>query len=269
MEIADITKSRIKQYLANGMRFDGRKPLQYRDISIETGVSKKAEGSAKVKVGETEVWAGVKLGLATPFTDSPDSGVLMVTAELSPMASEKFEKGPPSIASVELARIIDRGIRESELIDLSKLSIKAGEKVWAVFLDIYPINDAGNLIDASALAALVALETAVFPEMENEEKINYGKFTTKKLPLNDHIPFTMTFYKLGENFLVDPTVEEEEASDARLTISISSSKKGEFVHAMQKGKDVPLTVEETGFIIDNAVKEFKKLESAFEKAVKQ
>jgi len=267
MEIAEITKQRIKAYLAKGMRFDGRKPMQYREITVETGVSKKAEGSAKVRIGETEVWAGIKLGTSIPFGDSPKSGTLMVTAEFSPMASEKFERGPPSIESVELARIVDRGIRESDLIDLDKMCIKEGEKVWSVFVDIYPINDAGNLVDASALAAIVALKTAVFPEYEND-KINFGVFTDKHLPLNDHIPFTMTFHKIGEHLIVDPTVEEEEAGEAHLTISVSSSKKGEFVHAMQKAKDVTMTVEEINTIIDNAVKEFKVIQKAFEAATK-
>lgn len=268
MEIADITKQRIKAYLGKSMRFDGRKPMQYRDISIETGVSKKAEGSARVRIGETEVVAGVKLGLAEPFTDSPDKGVLMVTAELTPMASEKFEKGPPSIEAVELARVVDRGIRESEMIDLSKLCITPEEKVWCLFLDIYPINDAGNIIDASALAVLAALKTAVFPELIDNEKINYGVFTDKKLPLAENPPYTMTFYKIGEHIILDPVTEEEEASEAKVTISVSSSKKGELVNAIQKGGDSALTLDEVNLMIENAAKEYKKLEAAMEKALK-
>lgn len=267
MEIADITMQRMKSYLAKGMRFDGRKPMQYRDIVIETKVSKKAEGSARVRFGETEVVAGVKMGVAEPFTDSPTSGVLMVTAEFSPMASEKFERGPPSIESVELARVVDRGIRESELLDMDKLCIKEGEKVWAVFLDIYPINDAGNLMDAAALAALVALKTAVFPEFDGE-RIKFGEFTDKHLPLKEHMPFTMTFHKIGDHFILDPTTEEEEASETRLSIAVSGSKKGELVHALQKGKEATLSIEDAGHIIDNAAKEYKKLEAAFDKAVK-
>jgi len=268
MEISEITKKRIHESLAKGMRFDGRKPMQYRDITIETGVSKKAEGSARVRIGQTEVLAGVKLGLSTPFADSAEEGTLMVTAELSPMASEKFEKGPPSIESVELARVIDRGIRESEVIDLGKLCITPGEKVWSVFLDLYPVNDAGNLLDACALAALAALKSAVFPVLIDNVKIDFGNFTDKKLPVADNVPFAMTFYKLGEHFVLDPTTEEEEASDSRITISVSSTKKGEMVNAMQKGGKVPMTIEEVGTVIDNAAKEYKKLEAALDKAFK-
>jgi len=267
MEIANITKQRILEYLKSGKRFDGRELLEYREIKIEKGISKKAEGSAKVKIGNTEVIAGVKLDIATPFVDSPDSGVLMVTAEFSPMASERFERGPPGIEAIELARIVDRGIRESGIIDLKKLCIKKGEKVWAIFLDIYPINDSGNLIDAAALAAVLALKTAVFPETENKEKVKYGELTNKKLPLSDDPPLTLTFYKLGSSFILDPVTEEEEASEARLSIAISG-KKQQSINALQKGGSTPFTEAEVHFIIDSALKEWKKLYSIFEKGLK-
>ena len=267
---SNLTKKRIAEYLAEGKRFDGREKLEYRNIEIETGISKNAEGSARVRIGETEVLAGVKLGMAEPFTDSPESGILMVTAELSPMSSEKFEPGPPSKESIELARIVDRSIRESHIIDLDKMCIKKGEKVWAVFIDIYPINDAGNLIDAAAMAAMAAILTAVFPETDKDkEKIEYGTFTDKKLPLNEAVPIAMTFYKIGNGIILDPTVEEEEASDARLTIAMSKDKKEEVINAMQKGGFYALTEKEVFHIIDSAEKEFGKIFKNFEEKLKK
>ncbi len=271
MAISNLAKRKLLKYLNEGKRLDGRELLDYRDVEIELGISKKAEGSARVKMGDTEVLAGVKLGLATPFADSSDEGILMVTAELSPMASEKFEKGPPSITAIELARVIDRGIRESEIIDVKKLCIKEGEKVWALFLDIYPLNDGGNLIDASALAVMAALKTAVFPKLEGEgadAKILFGDFTTKKLPLKESFPLTMTFYKIGNHLLLDPTTEEEEASEAKLTISFSMGKKEEAVHAMQKDGDGTFTIEEIRSIVDTSSKEIKKLFTTFNKFIK-
>ncbi len=268
MEIPNVTRKRMNDYLSQGKRFDGRKPFELREVSIETGISNKAEGSARVKIGDTEVLAGVKLNLAQPFGDSPESGVLMVTAEFSPMASEKFERGPPSIESVELARIVDRGIRESEVIDLDKLCLKAGEKVWAVFIDIYPVNDAGNLIDAAALAAMAALKSAVFPVVENEDKIKFGEFTDKKLPLKEEYPLTSTFHKLGKSFLTDPVSEEEQASETRLSVSMSLSKKGETIHAMQKGGDATLSSEDLELILNEASKNIKDLSEKLEKSLK-
>ena len=87
---SDITGERIKQYLAKGKRFDGRKLDEFRDIEIEMGVSKKAEGSCRVKIGKTEVLVGVKMGLGTPYADNPNKGNLMTTAELTPLSSPRF-----------------------------------------------------------------------------------------------------------------------------------------------------------------------------------
>jgi exosome complex component RRP42 len=268
MEITNLTKKRLAEYLDKGKRFDQREPFEYRNISIELGTSNNAEGSARVKIGETEIIAGVKMSVGVPYTDSPNAGVLVTTAEFSPMASDKFEPGPPAIESIELARIVDRGIRESEFIDFEKLCIKEGELVWMINLDIYPLNDAGNLIDACALAAVAAMSQAVFPKMEND-KVVFGELTSKKLPLSDKMPLTMTFYKIGKHMIIDPITEEEEASDARLTFAISTDKKDEFINALQKGGDHPMTIEEINTLIDTSFKVYKKLKDTFNKELKK
>ena len=268
MEITGLTKRRLAEYLDKGKRFDQRGPLDYRDVSIELDFAKNAEGSARVKIGKTEVLAGVKMSVGTPYTDSPNSGVLVTTAEFTPMASDKFEPGPPTIESIELARIVDRGIRESEFIDFEKLSIKEGELVWMINLDIYPINDAGNLIDACALAAVAALSQTVLPKIEND-KVQFGELTSKKLPLSDKMPLTMTFYKIGKHMIIDPITEEEEASDARMTFEISTDKKEDFINALQKGGNMPFDVDEINNLIDLAFKNYKKLKEIFNKEMKK
>ena len=134
-------KGYLKQTLEKDVRFDGRKLDELRKpITIELGVSKNAEGSAKVTWGETEVEVGIKMNVGTPYPDSPDKGVLITGAELSPMSSPDFETGPPGQQAVEMARVVDRGIRESGMIDTTKLCIKEGELVWTIFLDIYIPN---------------------------------------------------------------------------------------------------------------------------------
>ncbi|MFC1686246.1 RNA-binding protein [Nanoarchaeota archaeon] len=271
MAVPNVTKRRIIKYLNEGKRFDGRKQFEFRDLVIETGVSKKAEGSARVKLGKTEVLVGVKLALGTPYPDSADSGTLMVTAELSPMASEVFEKGPPSITSIMLARTIDRGIRESEAVDMKQLCVTEGVKVWSLFLDIYAMNDDGNLIDAASLGAMAALKTAVFPKIEGEgadAKVLFGELTDKKLPLKDAYPLTMTFYKIGDKIVLDPTTEEEGASETKLSVAISIDKKKEVVNALQKDGDETFTIDDLQLMMDEGTKEIKRLLPAFEKATK-
>src|SRR3989344_3062368 len=205
----------IGSLLDQQKRFDGRKLDAFRSITLETGISKNAEGSARCKIGDTEVIAGVKMDTGVPYPDSPDQGSIIVTVELSPLASPDFELGPPGEWATELARIVDRGIRESKAIDLKSLCITEGEKVWTLFIDIYPLNDDGNLIDASVLATLAALKSTKLVKYE-DDKVQYGEFTNKSLKL-DKQPITVTLYKMGKQIFVDPTHKEEQFIDARLS----------------------------------------------------
>ncbi len=222
-----------------GIRFDSRKLTEYRPIKVEYGVSKTAEGSARVKIGDTEVIAGVKLFVDKPYPDMPEDGSLMVGVELLPMASPEFEAGPPDVQSIELARVVDRGIREAKAIDTKKLCITAGEKVWIVSIDICAINDDGNLLDAAGLASLAALQDAVFPHYTGA-KLDYRTKTDKRLPLTK-LPVGVTVYKMGNNLFVDPSLVEERVFDVRLTVTTIV---GGVLCALQKGGDGQLTLDE-------------------------
>ncbi len=255
--------SHVEKTLDKGMRYDNRKLLDFRKITLETGVSVNAEGSARVTIGDTEVLAGVKLDLGTPYPDIPDQGVMMVGAELLPMSNPKFEPGPPSIHAIELARVVDRGIRESGTIDTKKLCVKEGEKVWMMLLDLIPINDAGNLMDAFGLAALAALNDTTFPKFDSEtEKVDYKEKTDKKLELSK-LPIPVTVYKIGKNVIVDPLTDEEEAMDARLTVSSTEDGK---LCALQKGGDITLSVEDIKKMIEIGIDKGKELRKVFESA---
>lgn len=228
---ARIKQKRIAQLIARGKRLDERGPNDYREIRIETGLIERAEGSARVRLGKTEVLVGIKIEVGEPFSDVPNAGVLTVNAELVPLASPTFEAGPPDENSIELARVVDRGIRESKAIDLESLCVEPGKKVFIVFVDVYVLNYDGNLIDASALAALAALlNTKMFNyEMkEGEIKIKPGY---KPLPLRNY-PIAITLAKMNDKLIVDPWLEEEQVMDARLTITVDKDGK---VCALQKG----------------------------------
>jgi len=250
-----MTKENVLKYITKGMRYDGRKMTDYRPVTVTYGVSHAAEGSARVKIGETEVIAGVKLAMETPYPDTPAQGNLMVNAELTPLSSPQFESGPPSVQGVELARVIDRAIRESKAIDLTKLCIKEGEKVWSVAVDIVTVNDAGNLMDAGALAAIAALKNAVYPTLKDDGSVDYNKKTDKKVPLQQ-TPIEVTVIKIGDQLIVDPLPEEEEALDSRLTIAFNDK---DMLCAMQKGGETPLSVEEISAMVDLAMEKSKEL----------
>jgi len=245
----------ILSLIQQDKRIDERNLDEYREITIEKNISKNAEGSARCKIGETEVIVGVKMDIGEPYADSPDEGTIVVTTELSPIASPLFELGPPGNQATELSRIVDRGIRESKAIDFKKLCIKKGEKIWMVFIDIYPLNDDGNLIDASVLATLAALKDARFPKIEDDQ-IMFGEFSDKKIELNK-TPVTFTFGKINDKILLDLNSKEESVLDARLSISVYDGN----IHAMQKGGDKAITLEEIERMVDIAIKKEKELRS--------
>ena len=269
MDLPNINKKKIANLLEKDARLDARKPFDYRDVVIETGISNNAEGSARVKIGKTEVIVGVKLGTQEPYTDHEDEGTMMTTMEYSPASGERYESGPPKINAIETARVVDRGIRESGFIDWKKLCIKEGEKVWSIFIDIYSINDDGNILDASAIGALVALKTARFPIYDEEtESVKYGEYTDTPLPLTENTPFAMTFYKIGDKLLSDPNRDEEDAADARLTLALAKVGKEYIISSMQKGEIVPLTAEDLKAIIAESEKVYDKVYPEIEKQFK-
>jgi exosome complex component RRP42 len=210
--VEDIRKDYVYDLIGSGKRIDGRGFLDYREISVERDIITKAEGSALVKIGDTSVLVGVKLETGTPFSDAPNKGIIMTNAELRPGASPDFESGPPNENSVELARVVDRGIRGSETINLEKLCIEEGEKVWMTFIDIHALDNDGNLIDAAALGAIVSLLHARIP---NERYGITGKEDT--LSIRDR-PVAVTLVKIRDNILVDPNLSEENAATCKLTV---------------------------------------------------
>jgi len=244
----------IKKLISEEKRIDGRALDKFRDVSVEKGIIKTAEGSARVKIGDTEVIAGVKLKVMTPYPDSPNEGSLMVDLELIPLANPEFESGPPREAAVEMSRVIDRGIRESKTIDTEKLCIEEGEAVWCVNIDIHTVNDAGNLLDAGALAALAALEDAKLLKYDLEGK-KIIRESAGSLPVV-HKPIAITIVKIGNQLILDPTLEEWKALDSRITITTMEN--GD-ICALQKGGDGFFTKEEVEKAADMALESGKAL----------
>mgnify|MGYP001107988870 CR=1 FL=1 len=245
------------ELIEKGKRTDGRKFDEFRPIEIkENVIEKAAEGSAQVKLGETEVIAGVKLNIGEPFADTPEEGILVVNAEFTPLAAPEFESGPPGEDAIELARIVDRGIRESKCIELEKLCITPEEKVWAVFVDIHIINHQGNLLDCAALASLVALLNTKMPKLE-DDKIIRGKFE-KKLPVVFK-PINVTVGKVDNKFLLDPNLEEESILEAKLSVATREDAK---ICAMQKQGTKELDISDVEKMIELVLtksKEIRKL----------
>ncbi|MBN2518575.1 MAG: exosome complex protein Rrp42 [Candidatus Altiarchaeota archaeon] len=248
----ELKRHFIGRLVENGRRIDGRSFDDFREITIENGlIGDKAEGSSLVKLGNTEVLCGIKVEVGEPFPDTPDEGVLMTGAELVPVAAPDFETGRPGEDAIELARVVDRGLRESKMIDLKKLVLAPGEKVWMVFIDLHILNHDGNLIDASSLAAVSALNQAWIPKYEDEKVV---REKDKDLPITK-LPVSCTFAKINSGIVLDPILDEEFAMDSRLTITTT----GKQVHAMQKGGVGAMSPSEVSGLLDKSMLKYNEI----------
>jgi exosome complex component RRP42 len=166
-----------------------------------------------------------------------------------PIASPHVEPGPPDEETIELARVVDRGVRESEMLDLSKLVLVPGKIVYTIFVDCSVINVDGNLLDATSYAVVSALASCKMPvfEIKDDKVIETGK--TQEPPITT-LPISVTTVRIGDYLISDPTTEEEACMDARLTITTNS--KGSIV-AMQKGLKGYFSIEDVKSIADKAL----------------
>ncbi len=247
--VAKLEQKTIVDMISRGKRIDERPPESYRPIQIQVGLIEKANGSAQVYLGQSKVLVGIKVQTGEPFPDTPDEGVLTVNAELVPLASPSFEPGPPSEQAIELARVVDRGIRESKAIDVKSLVLQKGKKVQVVYIDVYVLDHDGNLIDAAAMASLAALVNAKVSKVEMKGDEVVTKPGHHSLPVNNY-PVAVTFAKVDKTILVDPSLEEEQVMSARLTVTID---KNGSICAMQKGGLSGFSVEELKKAVGMAV----------------
>ncbi|XP_028798749.1 exosome complex component RRP45A isoform X1 [Neltuma alba] len=221
-------KKFIETALLSELRVDGRRPFDYRKLTIKFG---REDGSSEVQLGQTHVMAFVTAQLAQPYRDRPNEGSLSIYTEFSPMADPSYEPGRPGEFAVELGRIIDRGLRESRAVDTESLCVLSGKLVWAVRIDIHILDNGGNLVDAANISALAALLTFRRPECtlggENDQDVVvHPPEVREPLPLIvHHLPIAVTFgFFSNENIVViDPTHNEEAVMTGRMTATLNAN----------------------------------------------
>jgi exosome complex component RRP42 len=238
--VEHLRKQQMWDAISKGKRLDGRNLNEIRPLEIEIDIIKKANGSARVKLGNSEVVAGVKVETGEPFEGLENKGALILSAEVLPTASPYSEPGPPDEETVELARVVDRGVRESEMIDLDRLVLVPGNTVYTIFVDCSVINADGNLFDATSYAVVSALVSTKLPvfEMQDDKVVDTGN--EQDPPINT-IPISITAVRIGDVVILDPSAEEEACMDARITVTTNSN--GDYT-AIQKGSTGSFTIEQ-------------------------
>ncbi|MGA1975164.1 MAG: exosome complex protein Rrp42 [Conexivisphaerales archaeon] len=260
--VDNLRRDQILEQYSQGRRSDGRGFSDYRTLNIQVGTMIKANGSATVDLGDTRVVAGVKVAVGTPFPDTPDEGLLMVGAEVLPIASAFAEPGPPDEDSIELARVVDRGVRESHMVDMHEMVIEEGKKVYSVFVDVAIVNVDGNLLDATSYAVVSALASAKYKKMTLKEDQVVELEEMASLPVQT-IPVSITTSKVADFLLIDPTVEEEAIQEARITFAIADGQ----VCAAQKGGQGSFSPQQILKALDGALLKSKEIEARIREVV--
>jgi ribonuclease PH len=141
------------------VRNDGRAPTQLRPVTLTLGVQKWAEGSCRIKVGDTEVLCAATIQDRVP-PHLRGKGTGWVTAEYSMLpraTSERTEResarGRIGGRTHEIQRLIGRSLRG--VVDLARL----GERTVTVDCDV--IQADGGTRTASITGGYVALGAAL------------------------------------------------------------------------------------------------------------
>ncbi|MGM0510707.1 MAG: exosome complex protein Rrp42, partial [Thermoplasmatota archaeon] len=166
---------------------------------------------------------------------------------------------PPGEDATELARVVDRGIREADVLDMTELCIEEGEKVWLAFIDMHVLDFDGNLFDACGIAAMAALMTTIVPAEDYDLGEDY------ELPVQ-HTVIPTTFTKIKDQIMLDSRLEEEQIAEARLTVT--TNEEGNIV-AMQKGLSGVFDYEKTKECIKNSVEIGKSIRQDMIKQIRE
>jgi exosome complex component RRP45 len=144
------------------------------------------------------------------------------------MASPAFEPGRPTETEVLLSRILEKTLRRSGAIDTESLCLIAAQKVWSIRADVHVLSTDGNLVDASCIAVISALQHFRKPDtsIEGEVVTVYTPAEREPVPLSIlHHPFCVTFstYTSGgeEIVILDANLLEEQLRDGSVTISMN------------------------------------------------
>ncbi|EOY18761.1 3'-5'-exoribonuclease family protein isoform 5 [Theobroma cacao] len=229
----------IQGGIAQDLRSDGRKRLTYRPIYVETGVIPQAHGSARIRLGATDVIASVKAELGKPSALQPDKGKIAIYVDCSPTAAPMFEGRGGEELSTELSVALQRCLLGSG-IDPSSLVIVEGKVCWDLYIDGLVISSDGNLLDALGAAIKAALSNTGIPKVnvasetsgDEQPEVNISDEEFLQFDTSG-IPVIVTLTKVGRHYIVDATSEEE--SQISSAISISINRKGHICGLTKRG----------------------------------
>ena len=236
--LSEAEKRFIVAGASKNVRADGRQQRELRDVEIACGVIAQATGSARVRIGSTDVIVGVKAEIGTPDVETPSIGAVEFSVECSPLASPKFRGRGGDELSAELASAIEKsfGVGMSGeagtgtgAVDLASLCILPGKSCWVLYVDALVLDLDGSVVDAISVACRAALQDAKIPKVEiqgegDDQDFELDEDNVTQIDVG-RVPLSLSAGLLGSSVILDLTGSEEEASTA--VVSVSTNAQGD------------------------------------------
>lgn len=211
-----------------GMRHDGRRPDQLRDIRITTDCQEAAEGSALIKMGGTAVLCAASVEEEVPrWMRGRGTGWVTAEYDMLPRATSSRRRrdrdsGRTASRSQEIQRLIGRSLRAAT--DLRGL----GER--AIYLDCDVLQADGGTRTAAITGAYVALRQAL------QALVDSGKL--ERVPLRCAVA-AVSVGILNGQLLLDLDYSEDSAADADFNIVMTDSGDVVEIQATAEGDPFP------------------------------
>jgi ribonuclease PH len=208
------------------MRTDKRQADEMRPVEIVPGYLATAEGSALIKIGNTQVLCAASVeDTVPPFLRNSGKGWVTAEYAMLPRATGKrtareVTKGHPSGRTQEIQRLIGRSMRA--VVDMAAL----GERT--VVLDCDVIQADGGTRTASITGAFVALALAL------RKLIDFK--VLKSMPLRDYVAATSVGLVAGVPML-DLCYEED--SQAGVDMNVVMTGAGRFIEVQATAEHTP------------------------------
>ena len=193
MSLSKAERAFVRDGIEQNVRVDGRARDDYRSMTLELGVVPQASGSARLRLGATDVMVAVKADIGTPPRENPDHGRLQCSVELSASADPAYEGRGGESLGVELGKSLERSLLGASAggsaslsaaasgergataraarhgagaaLDMSQLCIQRGKTCWLLQCDALVLNADGSVLDALSVAARAALADARIPKV--------------------------------------------------------------------------------------------------------
>ncbi|XP_013418241.1 exosome complex exonuclease RRP42-like [Lingula anatina] len=227
--LSEAERTFIIHGVQDNVRADGRCSEDYRHMELETDVVSNSNGSARIRLANTDVLVGIKAELSPPAPGRLDEGRLEFFVDCSANATPEFEGRGGEDLATEIGNMLSRAYDNPHCLDLRSLCVIPGQQCWALYIDVLLLECGGNVFDVASFAVKAALHNAKLPVVTVSEEeggemnleLSDDPFDCKRLDIS-HTPCLVTVSKIGHNHVVDATLEEEACCLARLMLGITT-----------------------------------------------